>query len=149
MGERPGRDIIGKWLHFGGTVVQFLLKLNGPEVRLCADSGNFISLNFSNKLLLAIISIPQIQGPTCVNDLLDFLVLTSLQNRFTFSYLHEYIPAWYSPYPLTSSQNTPLRLLLPFHPWISLTSVCPYAWVTFGEEYGLTNSFCCFVSLLL
>lgn len=38
--------------------------------------------------------------------------------------------------------SAPLCFFLPFHPWISLTSVCPYAWLTFDEEDGLTDSVC-------
>lgn len=38
MGKGPGRDITGKWPHAGGTVVYFILKLNRPELCLCADS---------------------------------------------------------------------------------------------------------------
>lgn len=80
MGKRPGRNITGKWLHSGGTVVYFLLKLNGSELCLCADSEKFMSLNFSNGP--GIISILQIQGPTSIFDL---LVLTSLHNLLTFT----------------------------------------------------------------
>lgn len=86
MGKRPGGDITGKWLHSGGTVVYFPLKLTGSELCLCADSEKFISLNFSNKLMLDIISILQIQGPTSIFELLYFRVLTSLYNLFTFTY---------------------------------------------------------------
>lgn len=82
MGKRPGRNITGKWLHSGGTVVYFLSRLSGSKSCVCADSEKFISLNFSKRFVLGIISIFQIQGLTPVFD----LFLTSLHNLFTFTY---------------------------------------------------------------
>lgn len=57
MGKRPDRDITEKCLHSASTVVYFLLKLNSSVLDLCADSEKFISLYFSNRFILGIISI--------------------------------------------------------------------------------------------
>lgn len=47
MGKRPGKDITRKWLLSGLSVVYLLLKLNGCELCLCADSKKVFFFFFS------------------------------------------------------------------------------------------------------
>lgn len=85
-GKEARQEHYWKMAVFWRLCVYFLLKLNGSELCLCADSEKFISLNFSNRFILGVIHILQIQGPPSVYDLLYYHVLASLHNLFTFTY---------------------------------------------------------------
>lgn len=117
----------GNAAHSRGTLVCFLLKTKRSDLCPCADSENLIFLNFWH-----------IPGVIFILHTLLFLVVSNTST----SYPHCTIL-----YPQLHIKNMPPFVILvpsylsPLHPTISLTFVCPHAWVTFAGDDTLLVSF--------